>query len=63
MTDSEYARIAYAELRHATASGSKPMPAWSDLQETERKLLVRMFISGAMWASRELVEDVHRTNE
>ena len=62
VTDSEYARKAYVELRYATAPGSKPMPAWTDLQETERELLVRMFILGAMWASRELVDDARRTN-
>ena len=60
MTDSECAERAYDEIRLAIVPGSKPMPLWRDLQETERELLVRMFVSGAVWSCREVLEPKHQ---
>lgn len=57
MTDSDHTARAYTEMRLQELSKGNRLPTWRELQDTERELLIRMFIAGASWMNRALRED------
>lgn len=51
---------AYARIRGNVRPGSKPMPHWDDLQETERQILCTMWYLGAEDAMAALKENLDK---